>query len=85
MAKYDTISKHLIRTHAQDIVRFILGRADVEVDEILETELPTVETRQTDSLLRVRIDGEEALVHIEFQTTDSADKPMPIRMAVYII
>ena len=85
MAEYDTISKHLIRTHAQDIVRFILGHADGEVDEILETELPTVETRRTDSLIRVRIDGEEALVHVEFQTTDSTGKPMPIRMAAYII
>ena len=32
-----------------------------------------------------RIDGEEALVHTEFQTTDSTDTPMPIRMAGYII
>ena len=85
MAEYDIISKHLIRAYSKDIVRFVLGRADVEVDGILETELPTVETRRIDSLLRVRIDGEEALVHIEFQTTDSTGKPMPIRMASYII
>ena len=31
------------------------------------------------------IDGEEVLVHTEFQTTDSRDTPMPIRMASYII
>ena len=32
----------------------------------------------------MRIDGEEALVHNEFQTTDSTNLPMPRRMAGYI-
>ena len=83
MAEYDAISKYLIQIFPRDIVRLVLGRDDVEIDEILETELPIVETRLTDSLIRVRIDGEEVLVHTEFQTTDSAN--MPIRMAAYII
>jgi len=39
---------------------------------------------QTDSLIRVRIDDEEVLVHNEFQTTDSTNPPMPRRMAGYI-
>ena len=49
MAKYDTISKHLIKIYPQAIVRLALGRDDVEVDEVLETELPMVETRLTDA------------------------------------
>ena len=36
-----------------------------------------------DSLIRVHIAGQEALVHHEFQTTD--DPSMPLRMAGYII
>ena len=60
-------------------------RADVEIRAILDPEIPRVETRLTDSLIRVWIDGEEVLVHTEFQTTDSRDTPMPIRMASYII
>ena len=36
-----------------------------------------------DSLIRVLIAGEEALIHTEFQTTD--DPSMPIRLAGYII
>ena len=83
MAKYDTISKHLIKIYPQAIVRLALGRDDVEVDEVLETELPMVETRLTDSLIRVRIGGREVLVHTEFQTTDSAN--MAIRMAIYLL
>ena len=85
MAEYDTISKHLIQTYPADFVRFTLGRADVEIRAILDPEIPRVETRLTDSLIRVWIDGEEVLVHTEFQTTDSRDSPMPIRMASYII
>ena len=83
MAKYDTIAKYLIQIFPRAIVRLVLGRDDVEIDDILETEIPRVETRLTDSLIRVRIDGQAVLVHTEFQTTDSAN--MPIRMATYII
>ena len=85
MAEYDTIPKQLIRIYPQDLIRLALGREEVEieVEEVLDTELPKVETRLVDSLLRVRIDGEEALIHIEFQTADSAN--MARRMASYII
>ena len=84
MAEFDTISKHLMHTHPVDFVRFSLDQDDVEVVEILDTEQPTVETRRTDSLIRVHIGGEEALVHHEFQTTNSTHPPMPRRMAGYI-
>ena len=82
MAEFDTIAKHLIHTYPYDFARFALQRDDIEVVEVLDTEQPTV--RRTDSLLRVRVDGEEALVHHEFQTTDSTDPSMPRRMAGYI-
>ena len=84
MAEFDTISKHLIQTYPDDFAGFTLGREDVEVLAVIDTEQLTVEARQTDSLIRVRIDGEEALVHNEFQTTDSTNPPMPRRMAGYI-
>ena len=41
MTEYDTISKHLIQNYPDDLVQFILGRVDVEVDGLLETEQPT--------------------------------------------
>ena len=82
MAEFDTIAKHLIHTYPADFARFALQRDDIEVVEVLDTEQPTV--RRTDSLLRVRVGGEEVLVHHEFQTTDSTDPPMPRRMAGYI-
>ena len=84
MAEFDTIAKHLIHTYPQDFARFALQHDDLEVLDIIDTEQPTVETHRTDSLIRVRLGGgEEALVHHEFQTTDSTPA-MPRRMAGYI-
>ena len=83
MAEFDTIAKHLIQTYPRDFARFALQQDDVEVIEVIDTEQPTVEAHRTDSLIRVQIGGEEALVHHEFQTTDSRP-PMPQRMASYI-
>ncbi len=84
MADIDTISKYLIQHYPDHFVRFALARDDVEVIEIIETEQPTVRARRADSFIRVRIDGQETLVHNEFQTTDSTNPPMPRRMAGYI-
>ena len=84
MAEFDTISKHLIHTYPADFARFALAQDDLEVLEVLDTEQPTVEAHRMDSLMRVCIDGTEALVHNEFQTTDSTHLSMPLRMAGYI-
>ena len=83
MAEFDTIAKHLIHTYPHDFARFTLHQDDVEVVDVIDTEQLTVEAHRTDSLIRVQISGEEALVHHEFQTTDSSP-PMPRRMAGYI-
>ncbi len=83
MAEYDSVSKDLIQTYPKDFIRLTLEQDDVEVLDILDTEQSTVDTRHTDSLIRVHIAGKEALVHHEFQTID--DPSMPLRMAGYII
>ncbi len=83
MAKYETISKHLIQTYPKDFIRFTLEQDDVEVLDILDTEQIRAETQHTDSLIRAHIAGEEALIHHEFQTTD--DPSMPLRMAGYVM
>ena len=82
MAEFDTVAKHLIQTHPADFARFTLQRDDIQDVEVLDTEQPNV--RRPDSLLQVRVGGKEVLVHHEFQTTDSTDPPMPLRMAGYI-
>ena len=84
MAEFDTISKHLIQKYPDDFASFTLGSEDIEVLAVIDTEQYTVEARQTDSLIRVRMGDEEVLVHNEFQTTDSTNPPMSRRMAGYI-
>ncbi len=84
MADIDTISKYLIQHYPDHFASFALARDDIEVIETINTEQHTVEARQTDSFIRVRIGDEEALIHTEFQTTDSTTPPMPRRMAGYI-
>ncbi len=76
MADIDTISKYLIQHYPDHFANFALAREDVEVIEVIETEQLTVEARQADSFIRVRIGDEEALVHNEFQTTDSTNPPI---------
>jgi hypothetical protein len=84
MAEFDVVSKQLIQMYPADFVRFTLEQENVEVLEVIDTEQPTVESRRTDSFIRVRINGNEALVHNEFQTDDSTQPPMPRRMVGYI-
>ena len=67
MADIDTISKYLIQHYPDHFARFALARDDIEVIEIIETEQTTVEARRADSFIRVRIAGQEALVHNEFK------------------
>ena len=87
MASFDTASKKQIERNPQDFVNlcFKFGLSDITVLEVVTPEQPTVEMHQADTLIKVLNDGQEVLVHFEFQTTDSYDPEMPLRMAGYII
>jgi hypothetical protein len=84
MAEFDIISKQLFKDYPEDFIRFTLNRKRFQVLEIIDTELPTVESRHADVLARVRVGGREVLVHNEFQAGDSTTIPMPLRMSGYI-
>ena len=87
MASFDTASKKQIETNPQDFVNlcFKFGLPNITVLEIVTPEQPTVEMHQADTLIKALRDDQEVLVHFEFQTTDSYDPEMPLRMAGYII
>ena len=82
---YDTVSKTLLHEYPEDLVAFGLGTSDVEVLEVVETEQPRVHSHQADSFIRVRVGGEDAIVHIEVQTREGRNPPMPYRMLGYIV
>ena len=87
MASFDTASKKQIETNPQDFVNlcFKFGLKNITVLEVVTPEQPTVEMHQADTLIKALHDEQEVLVHFEFQTTDSYDPEMPLRMAGYII
>ncbi len=64
---------------------FKFEQRDVDFLEIITPEQPTVEMHQADMLIKVRLSGEEVLIHFEFQTTNSSDPEMALRMAGYIV
>ncbi len=77
------MAKELLTEHAHDISRFILGVDNVQVLENLDTEQQVVIGQRADSTKRIRIDNEEAILHIELQVRDSTPKPMWARNAAY--
>ena len=77
---YDNMGKKLWADHAEDLSRFVLNTDEVEVLADLDTEQQIIE-RQTDITKRVRINNQEAILHVELQLRDSTDKPMWARNA----
>lgn len=82
--RFDTVSKTLIYQNPKDWAEFGLGITGVEVIQVVETEQPIVQANRADSFIHVNIGGKEAIVHLEMQTHDSTEVPMPYRMAGYI-
>ncbi|MXV83699.1 hypothetical protein F4X88_08265 [Candidatus Poribacteria bacterium] len=72
---YDNLGKSLWTDHALDLSRFVLGEEDVEVLEDLDTEQQTVISRQTYIVKRVRVNNQQAILHVELQLRDSTRKP----------
>ena len=87
MASFDTAFKKQVETNPQDFVDlcFKFGSENTTVLEIITPEQPTIEMHQADILIKALHNNREVLVHFEFQTTDSYDPEMPLRMAGYII
>jgi len=55
VAEFDIVSKQLFKDYPEDFIGFVLGREDVQILEAIDTELLTVESRDTDILVRVQI------------------------------
>ena len=82
--RFDMVAKDVVYTFPEDMLAFLIRDCDIEFVEHLESELTTVEARQMDSLMKVLLDGEEVLVHCEFQTTDSTHADMVQRTVDYL-
>ncbi|RKU27683.1 hypothetical protein C6497_10690 [Candidatus Poribacteria bacterium] len=83
MAQYDEIVKHLMDRFADDFAKLSFDTSDVQVLETLDTEQQTVKVHRNDMTFKVLWHNETVLLHIEVQTHDSRDKPMPLRVLAY--
>ena len=83
MAQYDEIVKHLMDRFADEFAMLSFGTPDVQVLETLDTEQQTIKVHRNDMTFKVLWHNETVLLHIEVQTEDSRDKPMPLRMIAY--
>ena len=70
--RYDIVTKSTLKSYPEDILRKILERTDFTFLEFVDGEFPNVEVRRTDSLIKVLLDDQLVLIHIEFQVDDSA-------------
>ncbi len=83
MPYYDEVFKHVTGEFPYALAALALNTPDVEVGERLSTEHTTVQMHQNDMTFQVRLPDEEAILHIEAQTDDSTQRPMPLRMLAY--
>ena len=83
MAQYDEIVKHLMHEYADSFAGLSFGTHDVQVLETLDTEHQQVKVLRNDMTFKVLWNDETVLLHIEVQTEDSRDKPMPLRVLAY--
>ncbi len=83
MAQNDEIVKHLMHAYAEAFAALSFGTHDVKVLETLDTEQQHVKVLRNDMTFKVLWNDETVLLHIEVQTEDSRDKPMPLRVLAY--
>lgn len=83
MPYYDEIFKHVTAEFPHALAGLALKTSEIEVGKRLGTEHTTVRMHHSDMTFHIRLPDEEAILHIEAQTDDSRDKPMPLRMLAY--
>ena len=81
--QFDIVSKQIVRINPDECIQFWLGTTDAVAINVIETEQPIVKWFRADSFIHAEVRGEEAIVHLEFQTHDSTEVPMPYRIAGY--
>lgn len=85
MAHFDELFKHLAGYAPDQLAALALNTPHVEVGPPLNTEQATVKVHHSDLTFHIRLPdkSEDAILHIEAQTDESREKPMPLRMLAY--
>lgn len=84
MRQFDPIVKHILDLFGIEFATLLFDEPGLEVLQRLDTQQATIKVHQNDMTFKVqRANGEVILHHIEVQTADSTDVPMPLRMLSY--
>ena len=82
MTQYDDAAKYHLLQNAATLLPYLQDAPNLKVLRRLDTEQPTLKTRQADSTWEVSVDGAASISHVEVQTHNSP-VPMPFRVAGY--
>ena len=82
--QFDIVAKDPFYVFPEDMLRFLMNRFDFEFIEHVDSNLTTVEVRHMDVLIKVRLEGQPALIHCEIQTDDSRSPNMVRRNVGYL-
>ena len=82
--KYDITSKSVFRAFPQEVAQYLMNDPTLKFVEFIDSELPLVETREMDILMKMEIRGTLTLVHFEIQTSESTHRRMVRRTVGYI-
>ncbi len=84
MRQFDPIVKHIMDRFRTEFAKLLFNEPNLEVIQRLDTAQVTIKVHQNDMTFKVRrSNGEVVLFHIEVQTDDSTDIPMPLRVLGY--
>lgn len=84
MRQFDPIVKHILDRFGPEFARLLFNEPELQVLQRLDTQQSSIKVHQNDMTFKVqRANGEIFLQHIEVQTTDSTDIPMPLRVLGY--
>ncbi len=81
MPEYDNLCKIIAEKYPRDFARWLLNQEPRKI-EILKTEL-SIEPIRADSVTFMQT--ENRILHLEFQTTITSRKPIPLRMLDYYV
>ena len=84
MRQFDPVVTHIMGRFPTEFVNLFFNEPGIEVVERLDTKQATIKVHQNDLTFKVqRSNGEMVIFHIEVQTYDSTDNPMPLRVLNY--
>ena len=83
MANFDEVFKEITGKYPYALAALVLKTSEVKVGDSLNTEHITVRVHHSDMTFHIELPDEDAILHIEAQTDDSRQRPMPLRMLAY--